>query len=505
MATFTVSSDSPASSKADLLVLPLFAGGAAGPGVAEASTALGSDLAALAAANGVTGSLGQTLVVPTLGRLPSSAVLLVGLGGEREADAPTVIRAARRAAGQASRYASVATTLHRVGRDAGAAAQAVAEGFALGLYRFSRYKERPIDEGSKEPVAVRRVQVLMGGGRRSSAATERAARDGLRRGRAYADAANWARDLVNTPSIEATPAYLAAQARSMARAAGVTCRVWTKADLEKGGFGGILGVGSGSANAPRLVELTYRGAGSAQPFGIAGKGVTFDSGGLSLKTAEGMETMKDDMSGAAATFAVLRGLAELKVKVNVVAAVPLAENMPSGSAIRPGDVLRHRGGKTSEVMNTDAEGRLILADALALLTERKPRCIIDSATLTGAAVVALGRGLWAAMGTDDRLVADMLAAGTAAAEPGWELPLWLDYRRNIESSIADVKNTGGDRYGGAITAGLFLREFVGDVPWVHMDVAATAFVETPTDGYPRGATGAPTRTILRYLEGQAER
>src|SRR5205823_938847 len=197
-------------------------------------------------------------------------------------------------------------------------------------------------------------------------------------------------------------------------------------------------------------------------------------------------------------------LAELGPAANVVAAIPSAENLPGGSAIRPGDVLRHRGGKTSEVLNTDAEGRLILADALAYLSEKQPRLIIDSATLTGAAMVALGLDIWAVMGSDRGLIQDLLAAGQAEGEPGWELPLWTDYRRHIESSVADVKNVG-IRWGGAITAGLFLREFVGDIPWAHLDVAGTAFVEQGTDYWPRGATGSPTRTILRFIEEQAER
>jgi leucyl aminopeptidase len=309
---------------------------------------------------------------------------------------------------------------------------------------------------------------------------------------------------VNTPALDATPAFLAEQARTMAGERGLTCKIWTKGDLQKGGFGGILGVGAGSVNEPRLIELTYKGGGAAAPIGLTGKGVTFDSGGLSIKPAEGMEWMKADMGGAAAALATMRALAELGPAANVVAAIPSAENLPGSTAIRPGDVLRHRGGKTSEVLNTDAEGRLILADALAYLSEKQPRLIIDSATLTGAAMVALGLDIWAVMGSDRGLIQDLLAAGQAEGEPGWELPLWTDYRRHIESSVADVKNVG-IRWGGAITAGLFLREFVGDIPWAHLDVAGTAFVEQGTDYWPRGATGSPTRTILRFIEQQAER
>jgi leucyl aminopeptidase len=306
------------------------------------------------------------------------------------------------------------------------------------------------------------------------------------------------------PAIDATPAFLAKEAEAMAAREGLTCRIWTKADLVKGGFGGILGVGSGSANEPRLIELEYARGGRSAPIAITGKGITFDSGGLSIKPAEGMEWMKADMGGAAATLAVMQAVARLRPRLNVVAAIPSAENMSGSAAIRPGDVLHHRGGRTSEVLNTDAEGRLILADSLAFLAERNPRVMIDSATLTGAAMIALGDDLYAAMGNDRGLVADLLEAGNAEGEPGWELPLWTEYRRHINSTVADVKNIG-IRWGGAITAGLFLKEFVGDVPWAHLDVAATAFIERPTDAWPRGATGSPARTIIRYLETVAGR
>ena len=217
----------------------------------------------------------------------------------------------------------------------------------------------------------------------------------------------------------------------MAAELGLRCKVWTKSELKRGGFGGIIGVGAGSVNEPRLIELTYRGGGDGAPIAITGKGVTFDSGGLSIKDASGMEWMKADMGGAAAALATMRAVAQLKPKVDVIAAIPSAENLPGGSAIRPGDVLSHRGGKTSEVLNTDAEGRLILADALAYLAEKKPRVIVDSATLTGAAMVALGDEVYAVIGSDRGLIDALLEAGRAEGEPGWELPLWEGYRRQL--------------------------------------------------------------------------
>jgi len=303
------------------------------------------------------------------------------------------------------------------------------------------------------------------------------------------------------PAQDATPEFLAGEARKMAREVGLEFKVWSAAELKKGGFGGILGVGRGSENPPRLIELKYQG-GSGPPVALTGKGVTFDSGGLSIKDAKDMEWMKADMAGAASVLAAMRAIAKLKPKVNVIAAIPSAENMPGSAAIRPGDVLRHRGGKTSEVLNTDAEGRLILADALSYLAEKKPRVIVDTATLTGSCMIALGEDLWGVLGNDDGLIKDVLDAGEEAGEPGWELPLWRSYRRHIESSIADVKNIG-TRWGGAIHAALFLEKFVGDVPWAHMDIAGTAWAERPGDYWPRGATGSPVRTFIRFVEGQA--
>jgi leucyl aminopeptidase len=491
--TFDVSSASPAAIAADLLVLPVFQGRDGGPGVDEVSAALGTDLGSVMEDHGFQGKLGELFTLPTLGNIKAKAIMLAGLGAKGEAGPGEFRRAAMKVGRSASRFAMVAATLPEVG-EVEEAAQAFAEGIVLGSYRFDRYKQQPIDDASKRKPKLKKVVALSG--------DAKAVKAGLKRGQIYADASNWARDLVNTPALDANPQFLAQEARKMAALNGLDCKIWTKAQLEKGGFGGILGVGSGSANEPRMIELSYRGAGTDVPIAVTGKGITFDSGGLSLKDAAGMEWMKADMGGAAATLATMRAIAQLKPKVNVIAAIPSSENMPGGAAIRPGDVLRHRGGKTSEVLNTDAEGRLILADALAYLAEKKPRVIIDSATLTGAAMVALGNDLWAVMGSDQQLIDDLLQAGRDVGEPGWQLPLWTDYRRNIESAVADVKNVG-PRWGGAITAGLFLKEFVGDVPWAHLDVAGTAFSDNGTEYWPKGATGSPARTLIRYIESQA--
>jgi leucyl aminopeptidase len=493
---FEVSSARPAEVEVDLLVLPFHKGRAPGPGVEEVERAMGVDLGRLLAEHRVEGKVGDTFLLPTLGRVRAGNLLLVGLGPREEAGPAEVRKAAMKAARSATRFASMATTLAQVGPPR-EAAHALAEGVVLGTYRFLRYKARPLDEQGSEESRLRRVVALAG------AAPPAELRAGLRRGEVYAEAANWARDLVNTPAIDATPAFLADEARAMARRAGLECRVWARARLARGGFGGILGVGAGSANEPRLVELAYRGGGDAPAIALTGKGVTFDSGGLSLKDAAGMEHMKMDMAGAAAVFACMRAVAELDLPVNVVAAVPAVENMPGGSAIRPGDVLRHRGGKTSEVVNTDAEGRLILADALAYLAERKPALLVDVATLTGAAMVALGTDISAVIGSDRELVEAILRAAREEGEPAWELPLWTEYRRHLESAVADVKNVG-PRWGGAINAALFLKEFVGDLPWAHLDIAGTAFSEG-NDLWPKGATGAPARTLVRLIESRADR
>jgi leucyl aminopeptidase len=492
MPQFGFATTSAAETTAAALILPVFEGPEAGPGVDEVGKALGVDLVATYRDNNLRGKVGETLAVPTLGHLAARTVVLVGLGKRAEVRPDSLRRAAGRAARVAARFDSVATTLARAARPPAEAVQAVVEGLLLGSYRFDRFKTSASRPELPEPSRLETVTLL--------GVNEP---DAAKRAQVVSESVAWARDLVNTPAGAATPEFLADEARSMAKHTGLEVKIWTKADLEKGGFGGVLGVGQGSVNPPRFIELTYDGGRKGDPpIAITGKGITFDSGGLSIKDAKGMEWMKADMGGAAAMLAAMRSIALLKPKINVIAAIPSSENLPSGSALRPGDVLTHRGGKTSEVLNTDAEGRLILADALAYLSEKEPRVIIDAATLTGACMIALGDEIWGVMGNDRRLIRDVIAAGDAVGEPGWELPLWRRYRTKIDSPVADVKNIG-DRYGGAITAALFLSEFVGDTPWCHLDVAGTAFWEKAGDYWPRGATGSPARTIVRYVLDRA--
>jgi leucyl aminopeptidase len=476
--------------RSGLLILPMFAGPAPGPGVRDMGL-----VDAYAAAR-LTGTAGQNLLVARRDGdgFAADAVLLVGAGAREDLTVASMRRLLGRVAPTARRFGTVATTFPQAfgSRHAVEAVEAAAEGLGLGAYRFTRYRSKPDEDGNLETISV------LGSGKVDA----KAAKAGLRRADVTVDAVSWARDLVNTPAGDLPPAAIADAAKAMAAEVGLVCKVWNERELEKGGFGGILGVGRGSVNPPRLIELTYSGAGKQRPIALTGKGVAFDSGGLSIKDPKGMESMKDDMGGAASILATMKAIGRLKPKINVIAAIPSSENMPSGSAQKPGDVIRHYGGKTSEVLNTDAEGRLILADALAFLAEREPELIVDTATLTSSCVIALGTDIAGAFGNDGALVHEVIAAGAAVGELIWELPLHRDYRRLIDSAVADMKNTG-DRYGGAIAAALFLAEFVGDTPWVHLDVAGPAFSEKGNDLGPKGGTGVPARALIRFVMNRA--
>jgi leucyl aminopeptidase len=331
--------------------------------------------------------------------------------------------------------------------------------------------------------------------------TGKGVRAALDRGARVAAAVALARDLVNEPAGTLTPSRLAEVAAEVASGCGLALTVWDEAAIAREGLGGLAGVARGSDEPPRLICLEHTPDGATQRARIAlvGKGITFDSGGLSIKTAEGMETMKTDMSGAAAVLATMSAIHALVPDVAVVAIVPASENMPGGRATKPGDVLRIRNGTTVEVLNTDAEGRLVLADALSLAVEAGVDAIVDLATLTGACKIALGPKIAGLMGNQDGWTEQVRAAAERAGESVWPLPLPDEYRRSIDSDVADVKNIGSDRWGGALTAGLFLREFVGSVPWAHLDIAGPAR-SSEDDGYLRkGGTGWGVRTLLELL------
>ncbi len=470
---------------ADLLVVPVFADRELGPGTDVVDAALGGTLDDFMSETGFEGKAGETLAVPTGGRLGAKAVVLVGMG-PRDGVTPEGLRNAGAAlAKRASKVAKAATTLVDAapdGVDRADAAQALAEGVVLGSYQFLKYK------GESKPTRLTEVLVVGRGGARVQAA--------LDRGVTIANAVSWARDAVNEPSAAKSPAALADAIRKLLRGKGVTVKVLDDAAIHRERMGGVAGVGQGSEQAPRFVQVTYDPPRPRGTVALVGKGVVFDSGGLSIKTADGMETMKTDMSGAAAVAATMSVLSDLGVKTRVIGYMPLVENMPSGSAIRPGDVLKIRNGKTVEVLNTDAEGRLILADALSLATEQKPDAIIDLATLTGACVVALGDKIAGLMGNDDAWIEQVRDAADRAGESVWPLPLPDEYRKLLESEVADVKNVSAGGYGGALTAGLFLREFTDGIPWAHLDIAGPARAGSD-DGYVvKGGTGFGVRTLV---------
>jgi leucyl aminopeptidase len=488
----------PERADADLLVLPVAAGpnGPVAPPVTRAVLErLGTDLDAVAGGPGrFTGALDDVLAVPGYGALAAPMLLLVGVGADADRTAETLRRAAAVAVAAAGKAATMAVALHRAGGRAGAAAgaalAAVAEGTALAAYRFSRHKSAP------DP-ALEAATLLVDGERALAAAVPV-----LRRAEVAVRATMAARDLVNEPASRINPATLAAEAVRLAKRAGLEHRVLAGAGLRRGRFGAVLAVGGGSATGPRLVELRYRPAGSRRHVALVGKGVTFDSGGLDLKRGSGMDGMKDDMAGAAAILGAVTAAAELTLPTAVTAVLPLVENMPGAAAMRPGDVVTARNGMTIEVTNTDAEGRLILADGLALAAEAGPDAILDLATLTGSVVYGLGNGCTGVFGNTPTLTAEVLAAADRAGEPACELPLIEDYRRFLDSEVADLVNSTNEP-GDSVQAALFLREFVAGTPWVHLDIAGPATAKEARYYQPKGATGCMVRTLLAFLEGPA--
>lgn len=485
-------------SAADLLAIGVFAPASGDrtdpveltPAAARLAQAAGLDLVDELAAAGFDAKVGASLRVPTRGALPATSLLVLGLGPQASATTATLRQAAAAAALASERVETLSLALiDAIGSaDTEAAAQAVAEGALLGAYRFVRYR-------SEEPPAS-----LVTIGIQADHTTAAAARSGVAAARVTAAAQCLVRDLVNTPPQDKRPPALAERAVAEVAGLPITTRVLDEEALAAGGYGGILGVGQGSEAPPRLVELRYAPEGVARHVAVVGKGITFDTGGLSLKPSDAMMTMKMDMAGAATALAVVKAAAELELPVAVTAVLALAENMPSGSATRVSDVLTAKNGTTIEVTNTDAEGRLVLADALVHAAELEPDAIVDVATLTGAAIVALGDRIGVLMSSDDDLAAALTRAGTAAGEPLWRLPVATEaYGDRLEGAIADVRNTAG-REAGTIYAGLFLHRFVPEgLPWAHLDVAGTAWTDEARAEFSKGATGTPARTLLAWL------
>ncbi|GAC1322852.1 MAG: leucyl aminopeptidase [Mycobacteriales bacterium] len=501
MTTLTLSSTPAERLDVDALVIGV-GKGAKGPVLAAGAEgldkALGGKLAKTLVALGATGAEGEVTRLATLGTAKAVTIAAVGLGPAPGRGARYDAEALRRATGSAVRalagVGTAGTTLAGANGPGDAVSlRAVAEGALLGAYAFDRYRSTARRNGHRPPVGEVALVV--------PDAWDNGAKAAVRRAEVVTRAVALARDLVNTPPGHLHPHDLAEAARSEANRLGLAIEVLDEKALRKGGYGGILGVGQGSANPPRLVRIAYAPANPVATVALVGKGITFDSGGLSLKPAQAMEWMKSDMGGAAAVLGAVTAIAALELPVAVVGWLPTAENMPGGGAIRPSDVLTMYGGTKVEVLNTDAEGRLILGDALARAGEDQPDYLIDVATLTGAQLVALGTRTSGVMGNDDELRASVLAAAAVAGEAMWPMPLPDHLRASLDSEVADLANIG-DRNGGMLVAAVFLREFVpAGTRWAHLDIAGPAFNQGDAFGYtPKGGTGAAVRTFVQLCE-----
>jgi leucyl aminopeptidase len=503
VATVSLSSSKPVSLKVDALVVGVAKVKGGGfvvlPGGEEVDKALKGRIAETVAAMGNLGNPNEVSKLSSLGATTAPIIVAVCVGKAVDAGrgrpsyGPEVLRRATGAAARAlAGTAKVGLALPAATPEEVAA---VSEGALLGAYAFRTYRVTST-ERNRPPVESFTLVTDAPRDKANKAAVERA--------HTLVDAVHLARDWVNIPPVDLPPAELASRAAAAAKAAGVAVEVLDEKALKKAGYGGTLAVGMGSSRPPRLVKLTYT-AGRGKPhLALVGKGITFDSGGLSLKPSTAMEWMKSDMGGAAAIIAATTAIARLGLDVNVTAWAPMAENMPSGTAQRPSDVITIYGGTTVEVMNTDAEGRLVLADGIARASEDKPDLLLDVATLTGAQLVALGSRTSAVMANDAALRTAIVAAAESAGEQMWPMPLPVELRTAMESTVADISNMG-DRYGGMLTAGLFLKEFVGEgIRWAHLDIAGPAFNDAPPHGYtPKGGTGHAVRTLVRLAEDLA--
>ena len=457
--------------------------------------ALAGSLGTLVRSKEFEGKANEVLLYHTQGTLPVKRLVLVGLGKKSDVTLETIrqamgssVKRVRQA--KVGSYAVALPTVLPAGMSWVEVAQAMVEGAILGSYQFTVYRSEvtPGREVAEMRILIPRKALL------------RPVTEGIRRGVATAEATVFVRDLCNHPSNVLTPTRVADEAKSIAKAEKITIKVLEQSEMERLGMGALLGVARGSQEPPKFIILEYNGAKkkAERPVVLVGKTITFDTGGISLKPAENMEHMKADMTGGAEVLASIRAAARLKLPLRLISILPVAENMPGGRAMKPGDIVKTLSGKTVEVQNTDAEGRLILADGLAYALRYKPTALIDIATLTGACVVALGQFAIGMFGTDQKLKEQVGKAGQKAGERVWEMPLWEEYFEQLKSDVADMRNIGG-RGGGMITAALFLSKFVGDCPWVHIDIASTDWSERERAYIPKGPTGVGTRLLLQYL------
>jgi leucyl aminopeptidase len=523
VSALTLSTSSAATLRADAVVVGV-AKGAKGPVVAVGGEAVdkayGGKLAATLDALGAAGGEGETTKLPApAGGLKAPVVLAVGLGEAPEGHEAYGLETLRRAAGTAARaLEGTEKAAFALPVDDAESVAAVGEGALLGAYAFTAYRS----EDAKDGKGTRGSKAAAGKGKDSEGGEnakaplaeiillgakprDKAHKAAAERAQVLAAEVARARDLINIPSNDLTPAVFADHVRTAADEHGLKVEVLDESALRTGGYGGILGVGQGSANPPRLVRLSWTHPKARQSLAFVGKGITYDSGGISLKPPGHNETMKCDMSGAAAVFSSVVTAARLGLRANVTGWLALAENMPSGSATRPGDVLKMYSGKTVEVLNTDAEGRLVLADALARACEESPDAIVDVATLTGAMVLALGNRTFGIMSNDDAFRSSLHELADEAGEASWPMPMPAHLRKGMDSSIADIANMG-ERMGGGLVAGLFLKEFIAEgTTWAHLDIAGPAFNESGPFGYtPKGGTGSAVRTLVRLAERAAE-
>jgi leucyl aminopeptidase len=456
--------------------------------------ALGGSLRKLLQSKEFDGKANEVLLYHTQGSVPAKRLVLVGLGKKNDVTLETIRQAMGTAAkrvrqAKAGSFTVVLPTVIPTGMSSVEVAQAIVEGAILGSYQFTVYRTAAAEH------AVEGMKILIPQKGQLKQVTE-----GIRRGVATAEATVFVRDLCNHPSNVLTPTKVAEEAKAIAKAEKISIKILEQKDMERLGMGALLGVARGSQEPPKFIILEYNGAKKKdeRPIVLVGKTITFDTGGISLKPAENMEHMKADMTGGAEVLASLRAAARLKLPLRLISILPVAENMPGGRAMKPGDVVTTLSGKTVEVQNTDAEGRLILADGLAYAMRYKPAALIDIATLTGACVVALGQFAIGMFGTDQALKEQVRKSGQKAGERVWEMPLWEEYFEQLKSDVADMRNIGG-RGGGMITAALFLSKFVGDCPWVHLDIASTDWSERERAYVPKGPTAIGTRLLLQYL------
>ena len=475
--------------KTDLLVVPVREKKLDDPALRVLDRRLKGHLRARIEKSKFSGAEGTTLIIATLGMLPAGQILLIGVGAA-EITTDTWRKTGARARKEALAIGAAEIAVwFAPDKDPDNAVGALVEGALLAGYQFNKYRSN-----AKAPAELKSLTLFRSGFKKTAAMQK-----SVDSAQAIMPGVFLARDLVNEPPSVATARFLGAQARTHCRGRGLTVEVWNKKKIAAMKLAGLLAVNRGSLEEPRFIRIHYQPAGKAKKkVALIGKGITFDSGGLSLKPSKSMETMKFDMAGGAAVIAAMSCLPKLGLNVEVTGYVPTTDNLPGHDAQKPGDVIRYRNGKTIEVLNTDAEGRLILADALALAAEQKPDYMINLATLTGACMTALGTQVAGIFSNHQPLADTLMRSSEEAGEKLWQLPLVKEYKELIKSSVADMKNIGG-AHGGAITAALILQEFVGEIPWAHLDLAGPAFAESDNALCPKGGTGFGVRTLTKFL------